>query len=232
MIELPFVFLSGLLGSGHCLGMCGPFALAIGAAGRGWRQNFARQLGYTAGRVFTYSFLGMAAALGSASLGQRAADWVRLPAVLAIAAGLFLVYQGLVTAGVIRGWTRPQAGNGPCLAAGFFRSFLNSPQASQVFVAGLLTGFLPCGLVYALLALAASTGSVWQGAGTMALFGLGTAPMMVLFGCGSSLLSWNWRTRVLRMAAWCIVIAGVISIARGVGGLQAVPACPFCEVHP
>jgi len=232
MIELPLVFMSGLLGSGHCLGMCGPFALAIGAAGRDWRQNLARQVGYTAGRVFTYAFLGMAAAFGSATLGQRAADWVRVPALLAIAAGVFLVYQGLVTAGVMRSLTSMATRSGPCLAAGFFRAFLNAPQPGQVFIAGLLTGFLPCGLVYALLALAASTGNVWHGAMTMTLFGLGTAPMMILFGSGSSLLSWNWRHRVLRMAAWCVVVAGVISIARGIGGLQSVPACPFCEVHP
>ena len=58
MIELPLVLMSGLLGSAHCLGMCGGFALAIGGGATNVRSNLARQLVYTAGRVFTYMVFG------------------------------------------------------------------------------------------------------------------------------------------------------------------------------
>lgn len=233
MIELPFVFMSGLLGSAHCLGMCGPFAIAIGSGTRSWKQNLWRQSCYTVGRVFTYGFLGALAAFGGATLSRQAAVWVRVPAVLSIVAGLFLIYQGLSTAGVFQAWSRGKASSGTaCLAASFFASFLRAPAARQVFIAGMLTGFLPCGLVYAMLALAASSSSLWQGIVTMALFGLGTSPVMMLTGWGGSLLHWTWRQRMLKIAAWCVVVAGVLSVVRGAGFLpmqaEAKPHCPFC----
>jgi sulfite exporter TauE/SafE len=238
MIELPFVFLSGLLGSAHCLGMCGPFALAIGAGASSWRGNLLRQATYTTGRVFTYGFLGACAGYAGASLSGASPTWFRIPAVLAILAGLFLVYQGLRTAGVLPAlnWNRllgRPATKGPCLTAGFLATFLRSRRVGGVFLAGLLTGFLPCGLVYAFLALAASTASDITGAAAMAAFGLGTAPMMIITGWGGSLLRLGWRNRLLQVAAWCVVVAGTISIARGVGYLpldsETPPGCPYCE---
>jgi sulfite exporter TauE/SafE len=240
-IELPLVLVSGMLGSAHCLGMCGPFALAIGAGAPNWRRNLMRQSCYTAGRVFTYGFLGACAGYAGATLGESAADWVRVPAVLAIVAGLFLIYQGLTTAGAIpvwNGWNKPRRpeGSSPCLTASFFASFLRHPRAHGVFLAGLFTGFLPCGLVYAFLALAASSANLLMGAATMAAFGLGTAPVMIATGWGGSLLRWTWRRRLLQLAAWCVVAAGVISIARGTGYLHGLPwhtsadaNCPFCR---
>jgi sulfite exporter TauE/SafE len=237
MLELPFVFVSGLLGSAHCLGMCGPFALAIGARAAGWQRNLLRQSCYTAGRVFTYSFLGACAGHAGATLTGATPGWIGVPAVLAIAAGMFLIYQGLAAAGAIRldVWRRllrrpvPSA---PCLSASFFASFLRARGMGGVFLAGLLTGFLPCGLVYAFLTLATSSANLLMGAATMAAFGLGTAPIMIGAGWSGSLLRIGWRQRLLRVAAWCVVVAGVISIARGVSHLPWNDAgdvrCPFC----
>jgi sulfite exporter TauE/SafE len=240
MIELPLVFVSGLLGSAHCLGMCGPFALAIGAGARGWKRNLSRQSSYTLGRMFTYSFLGAVAGYGGASVAGAAPGWVSVPAVLAVVAGIVLVYQGLRTAGVLPPWkwrvvrsrAAPAPTRGPCLTASFFASFLRSPQARDVFLAGMLTGFLPCGLVYAFLTLAASSASLGLGAATMAAFGLGTAPVMFVAGWGGNLLGLSSRQRLMHIAAWCVVIAGLISVARGIGYLPhptgAAPVCPFC----
>jgi sulfite exporter TauE/SafE len=162
---------------------------------------------------------------------------VQVPAILAIVAGVFLIYQGLRTAKVLPPiaslWKRQtRLAKPPCLAASFFASFLNSPSSKGVFLAGLLTGFLPCGLVYAFLTLAASTANVFIGAATMAVFGAGTAPIMMLAGIGGSMLSIGWRQRLLQIAAWCVVAAGMISIARGLGyvswGSEPPAGCPFC----
>ena len=101
MIEWPFVFVSGLLGSAHCLGMCGPFALAIGSAAPAWRTNLARQLCYSAGRIFTYAVLGAAAAFVGLRMARAVEPWTNMPAILAIAAGAMLVVQGLLAAGVL-----------------------------------------------------------------------------------------------------------------------------------
>ncbi len=83
-----------------------------------------------------------------------------------------------------------------------------------------MTGLLPCGLVYGFLALACSTASLPRGAATMAAFGLGTVPLMVLTGTGASLVSMVTRRRLLRFAAWCVVLTGIVSLARGTMALD------------
>ena len=101
MIEWPLILGSGMLGAAHCLGMCGPFALAVGAAAPSWRANLWRQAWYSAGRVFTYAVLGSAAAFGGRWLAGQFAVWANIPAILALVAGCFLVIQGLLAAGVL-----------------------------------------------------------------------------------------------------------------------------------
>jgi sulfite exporter TauE/SafE len=112
-------------------------------------------------------------------------------------------------------------------------TFLRSGTLRHVFLAGVLTGFLPCGLVYAYVALATSTGDTLHGAVTMAAFGAGTVPAMILTGSGASLLSLAGRRRMLRVAAWCVVVVGAISLARGLGfldlpGWHSASGCPAC----
>jgi sulfite exporter TauE/SafE len=114
-----------------------------------------------------------------------------------------------------------------------FAAFLTAPGLTNAFLAGVLTGFLPCGLVYAYVALAASAGALPAGAATMVLFGAGTAPLMILTGSGASLLSLAARRRVLHAAAWCVVLTGVLTISRGALSWQtradsSTNACPLC----
>lgn len=231
MLELLLVFVGGALGSSHCLGMCGGFALAIGAGASSAAVNLRRQLVYSLGRIFTYSAAGAVVGYGGWRLAQQAASVVQVQAVLAIAAGLLLVVQGLLAAGALprRRVGAPQA---PCLAGGLLGSYLASPGTINVFTAGILTGFLPCGLVYAYLALASASGDMWGGMARMAVFGLGTVPLMVLAGCGGPALNLLARRRVLRVAAWCVVLAGVVSLVRGIGFLSLsgpqTASCPFC----
>jgi sulfite exporter TauE/SafE len=97
-------------------------------------------------------------------------------------------------------------------------------------LAGVLTGFLPCGLVYGFLALASSSASVWVGLLIMSLFGAGTAPLMILAGAGGSLLALAGRRNLLRVSAVCVCVAGLVSIARGLLFLQnwGVPETARC----
>ena len=157
---------------------------------------------------------------------------VNVSAVLATIAGVVLVYQGLLGAGV---WKRQGVlpGTGTCLAGTLFGSFLSAPGLSNAFFAGLLTGFLPCGLLYGMLALSASSASLMWGAAIMTLFGIGTVPVMVMTGLSGSLLSLAARRHVYHAAAWCVVVTGLITIARGFGYLSFLPwstaaGCPAC----
>ncbi len=232
MIEFPLILVAGVLGSSHCIGMCGPFALAIGAAAPDWKRNVVRQLTYGFGRIFTYTFLGATAGFGGMALTNRFSAWTKLPAILSILAGLFLLYQGLLSAGVLP--RRAVNSTSGCLSASFFASFIRDPRRRYVFLAGLMTGFLPCGLVYAFLAMAASSGSMARGLLTMMLFGLGTMPVMVATGCGSVVFGWHSLARLMRIAAWAVVVAGCICVARGIGflplpGWGGEPACPLCQ---
>ncbi len=232
VLELPLVLLAGALGSSHCLGMCGPFALSIGSGAATWWGNLRRQATFSLGRIFTYTTFGAAAGFGGLRLSQAVPTMVNLPAVMAVVAGLFLIYQGLQSAGVVGGRTG-QAGSGPCITGSFFSAFLHHPGRMRLFLAGMFTGMLPCGLVYGFLALAASSASMSRGAATMAVFGLGTVPLMIVAGLSGTLLTWGARQRLLRVAAWCVVLAGVVSIVRGAGfvqipGLVEAVGCPYC----
>src|SRR5689334_11615390 len=148
MTDLPLIFVNGILGSSHCVGMCGGFAVAIGLRGERTGSNLQRQIVYTAGRVLTYAFCGAVAGGVGQRLSARVPSLVHLQSILAIVAGLLLVWQGLRSAGFRFGMRRP-TGTSPCLAGGVLKTFLTAPELTNVFLAGLMTGFLPCGLVYA-----------------------------------------------------------------------------------
>jgi sulfite exporter TauE/SafE len=228
--EWPMLVVSGMVGAAHCLGMCGPFALAIGASAADWRSNLRRQFAYSLGRVFTYTVLGAMAGFMAAGLAGSLPAWTNLPAALAIAAGLLLVWQGLLAAGLLprQGIT----GAGFCPGGAAFRGLLTARGLVDVFVAGLFTGLLPCGLLYGMLAYAASRHDVVAGMATMAAFGTGTMPAMMVAGLGGSAMTAAGRRRMHTVAAWCLVATGVVSIVRGASYVTlpgSKPAgCPFC----
>lgn len=220
MIDLLMVFAGGLLGSSHCVGMCGGFALALGSTSRGSLHNLARQVLYGLGRVFTYTVGGIAAGYGGWRITQEFRAIENLQAILSISAGVLLIVQGLIAAGLFRRLAPGKSHHG-CAGASMFGTLLRETRMRNVFLAGLVNGLLPCGLVYAYLALAASSGGLWMGGLIMAAFGLGTLPVMTLVGWSGYTLSTIARMRVLRLAAWCVVLAGIMSVTRGLGALHA-----------
>jgi uncharacterized protein len=238
------IFAGGLLGSSHCVGMCGGFALALGSGVSSFRANIGRQLIYSLGRVFTYCVCGAAAGYVGIRLTNAFRPLADIQALLSIGAGAILIVLGLSAAGVFRAlgitFARAFAGSAAvsapvsCLASTFFAAFLTRPRLLNIFLAGLLNGLLPCGLVYAFLALAASSGDLLTAATTMGLFGLGTVPAMILVGCGGQLLSLAARRHIFCMAAWCVVLTGVLTVVRGFGfahlpGMFDMPGCALCR---
>lgn len=233
MTPLWLVFIGGLLGSAHCVGMCGGFALLVGSGARRPGAGVARQLLFSAGRIFTYAAIGATAGFAGLALSHRFPPLIHAQAVLALLAGCLLIVQGLISAGVMRrAWIG--IGSGACPLHGLLGAQLGARRPWNYFLAGVFTGLLPCGLVYAYLALAAATGTLLTGLATMVAFGLGTVPMMVAFGSGSAWLTVSWRTRVLKVAAWCVVFTGLLSLARGFDAWHTPsgttePSCPLCR---
>ena len=237
MIELPLIFLGGLLGSGHCVGMCGAFAVAIGWSADRPRENFVRQTVYSCGRCFTYAFLGAVAGFGGQQIQRSLVTVTSVQSGLSIFAGLALLVTGLVSAGLVPSSDRWLKRAASCPAATHFRNLLRSKQLANVFLAGLATGFLPCGLVYAFLALALSSDGMLSGTAIMATFGLGTLPLMLSVGVSSSFIGLESRKRLVKLAAISVILVGGLTIFRGAHGVAAdreeLPPCPFClEASP
>lgn len=229
------IFVGGMLGSSHCVGMCGGFVLSVGSlpmvSPTPMASGLTRQLVYAGGRVFTYAVAGALAGFGGWRLAVALRSLVNVQAALLILAGVLILVQGLVTAGVLRR-VLAFSGRGPCSLAGPFAGLLRSPRLERVFVAGLLNGLIPCGLVYGYLALAVGTGDMWLGMATMAVFGLGTVPVLVLTGCGGAMLGLSSRRWLFQIASWCMVLTGALSIFRGVEVMRSQglfqPTCPMC----
>lgn len=198
------LFLVGLLGGTHCVGMCGGIvgALSLGAPAR-WSMHLA----YNAGRILSYVVAGtLAGAFGAATLTLEGQAPVRLA--LYLLANLMLVALGLYLLGVTRAlafteragqhlWRHIQP---------LTRRFLPARSMLQAFPLGMLWGWLPCGLVYSALATALSAGSAGQGGLLMLAFGLGTLPNLLLAGILLARLNEFVRLAVVRMASGLLVL--------------------------
>lgn len=184
MHELTLVtaLLAGVLGSTHCLGMCGGIATALGAVPGGASRTRALLL-YHLGRIASYATAGaIAGSLGAAA--GFAFDVSRWGEVLRLATAVMVVVIGLDIAwsGTSRGrWLRLPERWGASLwrrVAPRERNLIPGSPATRALVLGLLWGWLPCGLVYSVLLAAAVAGGGANGAATMIAFGLGTVPAM------------------------------------------------------
>lgn len=210
------LFLVGLLGGTHCVGMCGGI---VGALSMGGQARWSLHLAYNGGRIASYAVAGaIAGALGSASLGLEGQLPVRI--VLYALANFMLVALGLYLLGITR-VLAPVEGAGQRLwrhLQPLTRRFLPVRTVAQAFPLGLLWGWLPCGLVYSALATALTAGSVGRGALTMVAFGLGTLPNLLLAGILLGRLQSFSRRPAVRMASGLLVLGfgvyGFIGLAR------------------
>ena len=219
------IFAAGFAGSFHCVGMCGGFACALGRDPQGGRiATLLRHLLYNFGRLSTYCFLGgLAGALGqvictsqgmtvpllsgSLDTGQR---------ILAIVAGLLMIAMALQFFGLLPWLHRFTTGFAGSTLVLSLRSLLTAPGRAAPLAFGVFNGFLPCPLVYAFAAQAVSTAGALPGILTMAAFGLGTFPALLLMGGVGRVLAPAWRQRGVWLAGSCILLLGLITLSRGV----------------
>ena len=206
------LFAGGLAGSLHCVGMCGVFPLAL--AGPDGRSSVWRQVLYNLGRLNTLVFLGAVSGAAGAVFVASGPLPV-LERILAIVAGAFMILVGLETLGLLvqvtaRGaaWTRAVLGQ---VLGGVIRS----RSWAAPLALGVFNAFLPCQLIYAFAAKAASTASVSEGMLTMLCFGLGTVPAMLALGLGRALGGPAVRGRLATAAGLLVVAFGVVTLLRG-----------------
>lgn len=214
-MEFFLVFLAGLTFSGHCLAMCGPFPAALRTAARGAGHALGLQALYHLGKTTTYLFLGVLAA----SAGLRL-DRFQRP--FAFAAGLILIGVGLTAlippaASRLARWIRPIP------LCGAISSLMRDGKPASALTVGVFNGFLPCGLVYGMLAYVATLGSVPRAALSMIAFGLGTVPALALLGLSAHLLrrSAGGRlapTPLARLSGLATLLLGCLAVWRALEG--------------
>ncbi len=218
-LALAAAFVAGLVGGVHCAGMCGGIvgALCNSSGRRDTAPPLRYLLAYNAGRITSYACAGaLAGALGQAGLLTRAAPLLQ-PLLFALAS-LMLVVLGMYLAGAASVMGRFEAA-GAWLWRGispWSRHLLPVTSLPRALGLGALWGWLPCGIVYAVLLTALALGSGWQGAAVLAAFGLGTLPNLLGIG-----LLWRQFGQLRRTGAPRMLAGGVVA-AFGVYGLIKV----------
>lgn len=202
--------LLGLLSSAHCVGMCGPIALAVPSVRHTWSGRSMDALLLNGGRVLTYALLG--ALFGTFGRGLHLAGLQQATSigmgVLMLAAVLLpaLFRKDMFAAAAIGGLGRLRS----ALARNLRRT---APEA--LLLTGMLNGLLPCGMVYFAVAGALVQDGALNGALFMAAFGLGTWPAMLAVRLGGGLITGAWRNGMRKAAPYVFALLGVLFILRG-----------------
>lgn len=224
------ILASSLLGSPHCAAMCGGFACFY-ARDRGGRRPWLAPLAYHGGRLASYLLLGaLAGALGAGvDAAGRFAGLARPAAVLA---GTLMVAWG--TATLLRAWGRRIPGASLGFAHRLLRRALQRlerrPPALRAAALGLLTTLLPCGWLYVFVATAGGTGAPVPGALVMAVFWLGTVPVLAGLGAAVQQLSGPLRRRLPVLTAAVLVLIGLLTAAGRIGSGPGLPQ-PGARIH-
>jgi sulfite exporter TauE/SafE len=233
------VFMIGLLGGLHCIGMCGGIVSAFSAASKpraafpvavvssnamsfAGLDNAARVLAYNSGRIASYAVAGalvggIAGGVRSlANLSSLQAGGYWLANLMLVALGLYLMdaWRGVARLEVIGQilWRRVQP---------LMHPLLPMDNVAKAFALGGLWGWLPCGMVYSVLMTAMFSGSALNGSLVMLVFGLGTLPMMLSLGMVGARLRALAQRRAVRIACGALVLAfGVLGLVRAAGGMS------------
>lgn len=207
------LFLIGFLGSGHCVGMCGGFAMLLGQAGNSRSKLLLRYSLYQLGKALTYMFLGGLVSMAGGAFGGSV-GFERLQTALAIVAGIFMIVFGF---GLLTDWKI----KGPNLVNNKLAKtcspilqLLQMRSAGSAFLLGWFNGFLPCGLVWVALGYIASLTSLADGLIGAFFFGLGTYPSLLILAFTHRQFTHQKRKWLLRFAGGALILFGIITALR------------------
>ncbi|MBK9292710.1 MAG: sulfite exporter TauE/SafE family protein [Bacteroidetes bacterium] len=201
----------GLVGSLHCIGMCGPIAVALPLGRKSWADKVLGSTLYNFGRAFTYGIIG--ALFGLLGKGLHFAglqQWASIAmGVVMIVSVLFPVVfrEKIKLANLTSGYSVRLISR--------FRELFGKHSHRNLFIIGLLNGLLPCGLVYVAVAGAVNTNDVAYGALFMIVFGLGTLPVMMALSLVGNMIGAGLRSRLANVVPVFIVMLGIVFILRG-----------------
>lgn len=220
---LAAAFVTGLLGSAHCFGMCAGLSglFAVNASVASLRPQIPMAVAYNTGRILSYALLGIVVA----SLGQTVVKAIpNIAAPVRFASGLLIVIVGLQVAFNWR-FLAPVEKAGAKIwnhIAPAAKGLLPVTSMPKALGLGLLWGWLPCGLVYSVLLLAGTTANAVNGGLVMLAFGVGTMPAMIMTGISASKLS-RFMSRKRLGAGLLIILIGLLTLAMPVMKFSAGP---------
>ncbi|MEI6435691.1 MAG: sulfite exporter TauE/SafE family protein [Bacteroidota bacterium] len=200
----------GLLGSFHCLGMCGPIVVSLPLREQSWETKVFSSLLYNLGRVTTYAFLGLI--FGLLGLGLHIwgiQQWVSIAVgtIMILSVGFPVLFHGSKITTIFDG-----------LLMGFKKSFgrfFGLRTYTSIWMIGILNGFLPCGLVYVALAGALLSTTPWNGAFYMIIFGIGTVPALMVLSLLGNFFTAAFRRRMQGIVPFLILLIGILFVLRG-----------------
>lgn len=209
--EIFSAFFIGFFGSLHCIGMCGPIAIALPVS-KGSNLTFiSGRILYNIGRIVTYTMLGLVFGFFGSRIALAGAQQT-----LSVILGIIIIIAVLlpqkqknyfIQHPLISKFISPIRKNIGIL-------FKKNTLASQ-FLIGVLNGFLPCGLVYIALAAAIASGDAISGAAVMILFGFGTFPAMFLASVFGKFINLGIRIKLRKATPYLALLLAVIFILRG-----------------
>lgn len=232
---LSLAFVTGLISSfGHCLGMCGGIVAIFSAhqpvlvTSDGTRSSLLARIGALSplhvGRIMTYTFLGALIGLAGSLLGQ-VGGLVGWQGIFSIIVGIAMILIALSLMGVLPPIEVALASiTGGASPMKRMRGLFGRRNFAATLGLGILWGFLPCGLVFAMLVVAAGTQTLWGGALTMLAFGLGTVPTLLGFGLAANLLSPQLRRRLQSLAGLLLLLFAIQTILRGLAAANVIPS--------
>ena len=210
-MELWTAFTIGIVGSLHCVGMCGPLAMAMPYKAPTHLQTGLNIAQYHLGRILTYALLG-----GLIGLLGKGIFLAGMQQALSIITGVLLVIAAFLSLRV----TSRMINNS--FAQGFYFKvksgmgrLLKSGSSTSLLLIGMLNGLLPCGLVYMAIVGAMTTGSVINGMAYMALFGAGTVPLVLLASFAGTFANMRLRNTLRKLTPVFLVCFGALLIMRG-----------------
>ena len=201
----------GLIGSFHCVGMCGPIAIALPLPQKSWAYKLSGVFLYNIGRVITYGILG--ALFGLLGQGIQLAGFQKVVSILMGSIMIMSVFFPFIFRNrvSIDSFLTGYVGR----FIGKFRKLFKVKSLSSLLIIGLLNGLLPCGLVYIAVAGALNTNDLTLGVLYMVLFGIGTIPMLAFVTLAGSLVSGALRTKINKLIPYVVVLIGILFILRG-----------------
>lgn len=209
--DYSIAFLAGVLGSGHCVGMCGSLVSAFFL--RAGRHGPLPHLAYHGGRLAIYTLVGAAA--GSLGLAITSTGAVgKVQGVLQIAAGLFVILLGIDLLGRLP-WRLDRLLWPVTLLRGGFAAAARRGPLAGALAGGVLNGLMPCAMTLAVAVKATTAGGPLEGGGLLLAFGAGTLPAMLFVSAAFAHLGPRLRGRLLHGAALCVIALGASTVYQG-----------------